>query len=191
MTSVHIPEKGMRLITVVTAAAGGCGGLQTGSASFKNEDGLGRAASPWAVGACGLPTPFPSQTKGGGTDRTTLGSGVLAIREAASSALGLVPAELHRSPRGVLVIDSEKLLGGSDCANCTPEGEEQGPGGRGIGTVQHDSASPASRTCVISRVGLEVWVGLEALPLPHTSQCIPRDKESTFRHLLGERALNC
>lgn len=56
--------------------------------------------------------------------------------------------------------------------------------GRGIRGVQHDRASPTSRTCVMSRIGLEVRVGLEPLPLPHTPQCTPRDKEFTFRHLL-------
>lgn len=45
--------------------------------------------------------------------------------------------------------------------------------GRGIRGVQHDRASPTSRTCVMSRVGLEVRVGLEPLPLPHTPPMYP------------------
>lgn len=130
---------------------------QTGSANFKIEDGMGRAASLWAVGTVVSPTPFPSQTKKGGTAKTTLCGGMLTIRKTASSGLSLMPAELHRPPHpsGILAVNSEKLLGGSDWPTLPLK-----EGGRGIRRVQHESVSPASKTCTMSRVVLEVWVGL-------------------------------
>lgn len=101
---------------------------QTGSANFKIEDGMGRAASLWAVGTVVSPTPFPSQTKKGGTAKTTLCGGVLTIRKTASSGLSLMPAELHRPPPPQWYTSSKlrKALGWVRLANSTPEGGGQG-----------------------------------------------------------------
>lgn len=82
MTSVPIPEKGMGLIAEKQQQRGR-GAVPAGSASCSHEDGLGRAVGLGAAGAVVSPLPPLLEP----TDRTTLGSGVLAIRGASSSAL--------------------------------------------------------------------------------------------------------
>lgn len=154
MIRVLVAEKGTGPITA--AAAKGERGpdwfcrrfcrRQTGSAGWQ----------PVGSGCCGLPTPFPFQTRGGGTDRTTPGSGMLAIRETAPSAVSLMPAELHRRPSGVLVTTQESSWEGQD-APASPPKEGAVDGGRGIGRGQPDRASSSY---AISRIVSGAWVGL-------------------------------
>lgn len=124
--------------------------------------------------------PLPSSGWWGGvlgTDRTTLSSGVLPIKETASSTLSWMAAESQRFIC-VLVMNLEKLSGGSDWAKCAPEGVGQWHRSCGMGRVGLTGPCLPRDLCDIS--GSVGGVGRSPTPIPKSPSGCP---ETRSQHL--------
>lgn len=99
------------------------------------------------------------QDEGGGTDRPPLGSGVLAVRESASSAFSLRPAELPRSSSAGTSDELGMVLGELRQPAATRGGEGQKRRSWALGDASLTGPHLRQKLCDV-RGRSEAWMGL-------------------------------